>query len=177
MQQRGRQVVENVECLSCSSKVSPYVAGRHGGLCLRCHRENRARRVMEIQPEQVTPVREPSADAAMKSMYELVAEHLENGTPVAQIESILREKGIAPDVASSMVSDMLKTRAAMLREEGGRNMLQGALWCIGGILVTAMTYNMASEGDTYIVTWGAIVFGAIQFFRGLGQSATPETRV
>jgi hypothetical protein len=47
------------------------------------------------------------------------------------------------------------------------DMVLGALWCVGGIIVTVATYRFASEnGGTYVVTWGAIVFGAMQFFRG-----------
>jgi hypothetical protein len=46
-------------------------------------------------------------------------------------------------------------------------MIFGALWCIGGIVITAVTFGAASGGGTYVVAWGAIIFGAIQFFRGL----------
>jgi hypothetical protein len=45
----------------------------------------------------------------------------------------------------------------------------GAAICVVGILVTAVTYSAASHGGHYIVAWGAIVFGAIQFFKGLFQ--------
>ena len=55
---------------------------------------------------------------------------------------------------------------------GKKNMIYGALWCIGGIVVTAVTYSAASGGGTYIVAWGAIIFGAIQFFYGLMQYST-----
>jgi hypothetical protein len=48
-------------------------------------------------------------------------------------------------------------------------MLHGALWCGGGILVTVFTYAAASGGGTYVVAWGAIVFGAIQFFKGVAN--------
>lgn len=48
-----------------------------------------------------------------------------------------------------------------------QDMLAGAMWCIGGIVVTAVTYAGASGGGTYVVAWGAIVFGAVQFFRGM----------
>lgn len=53
---------------------------------------------------------------------------------------------------------------------GGRNMLIGACWCIGGIVVTAATYSAAQGDGTYVVAWGAIVFGSIQFLRGVFQS-------
>ncbi len=55
---------------------------------------------------------------------------------------------------------------------GLRNMAIGAVVCIIGIAVTAATYSAASSGGHYIVAWGAIVFGAIQFFKGLFQLAT-----
>ena len=53
-----------------------------------------------------------------------------------------------------------------------KNMLVGGLWCIGGIVVTAMTYQAAvssPSGGTYFVAWGAILFGGIQFLKGLFQ--------
>jgi hypothetical protein len=55
---------------------------------------------------------------------------------------------------------------------GMRNMVVGGLWCVGGIVVTAVTYSAAASSPTggrYFVAWGAIVFGAIQFFKGLFQ--------
>jgi hypothetical protein len=67
------------------------------------------------------------------------------------------------------MKDDIEKRA--YREVGKKNMLIGATWCIGGILVTAMTYQTATGGGHYIVAWGAILFGAIQFLRGLAQLA------
>ena len=44
----------------------------------------------------------------------------------------------------------------------------GALWFIGGGLFTAVTYGAASSGGgTYVVAYGAIIVGAIEFFWGL----------
>jgi len=54
-----------------------------------------------------------------------------------------------------------------------KNMLSGALWCIGGIIVTVATYGAASSGGgTYFVAWGAIAYGAIQFITGIYQYFT-----
>jgi hypothetical protein len=65
------------------------------------------------------------------------------------------------------VKDQTLKRA--YRKVGVKNMLFGALWCFGGIVVTAMTYQAASNGGHYIIAWGAVLFGAIQFLRGLFQ--------
>ncbi len=48
-------------------------------------------------------------------------------------------------------------------------MLYGALWCLGGLVVTVVSYGAASGGGTYVVAWGAVLIGAFQFLRGLGQ--------
>jgi len=51
-----------------------------------------------------------------------------------------------------------------------RNMIVGAVWCIVGIVITAATYGAASRrGGTYVVAWGAIIFGGFQFLKGLLQ--------
>lgn len=52
-------------------------------------------------------------------------------------------------------------------EKANRNMIFGALWFIAGIAVTYFTYKAAEGGGTYIIAWGAILFGAIQFLKGL----------
>ena len=37
-------------------------------------------------------------------------------------------------------------------------------------------HRSSSGGGGYVIFWGAILFGGIQFFRGVGQvSATPES--
>jgi hypothetical protein len=52
----------------------------------------------------------------------------------------------------------------------GKDMLYGALWCIGGIVVTAATYSAAQNGGSYVIAWGTILFGGIQFLKGLFRS-------
>ena len=56
-----------------------------------------------------------------------------------------------------------------VRLGGRRLMRRGAIWCVGGMLVTGVTYASAVNsptGGTYFVAWGAILFGALQFYRG-----------
>lgn len=48
-----------------------------------------------------------------------------------------------------------------------RHMICGFFWAVGGIVVTVLTINAASAGGTYVVAWGAILFGVIDFLRGL----------
>jgi hypothetical protein len=49
-------------------------------------------------------------------------------------------------------------------------MLIGGGICLLGIIITVGTCLSAREGGTYTIAYGAIIWGAIQFFRGLSQS-------
>lgn len=55
-----------------------------------------------------------------------------------------------------------------------RNIIVGGLFFVGGIIVTAVTYTSASEGGSYVVAWGAIIFGGIQMVRGFFQLGTED---
>ena len=52
---------------------------------------------------------------------------------------------------------------------GVGDMVIGGLICAVGVVVTLVTYNQAAPGGTYIVAWGAIIFGGIRFLRGLAR--------
>ena len=55
------------------------------------------------------------------------------------------------------------------RSRANRDMVVGAIWCGVGVLITVVTYSAASgpEGGSYLLMWGPIIFGGIQFMRGL----------
>jgi hypothetical protein len=60
-------------------------------------------------------------------------------------------------------------------------MKSGAMWCIGGILVTALTYSSAAHspsGGPYVIAYGAILAGGFRFLRGLLRiSATGKRKL
>ncbi len=61
------------------------------------------------------------------------------------------------------------------RALGLRNMFIGGIWCVGGTLVTVISYNAAVTspgGGQYLIAWGAILFGGLQSLKGLFQFAT-----
>jgi len=115
---------------------------------------------------------EPSASERqfVEAVYAFAAEQMKSGSSPQQVQARLVEEGLDQDSAGIVVSNLVDLRSEAIREAGRKNMLYGALWCIGGIIVTAATYSAASPGGTYVVAWGAILFGAIQFFRGAGQA-------
>jgi len=59
--------------------------------------------------------------------------------------------------------------AASCRSAAQHTMLYGALSCVGGTVATIISYSAAAPGGTYVVAWGAIIFGAVRFWKGLEQ--------
>lgn len=113
--------------------------------------------------EQLTAEQEK----AIKAVYHFAAEQMKNGMSTQKIQALLIDKGLAPKAAATVVYDLSRLRAAAEQEASKKNMLYGALWCLGGLAVTLITY---SDGGSYVIAWGAILYGGIRFFRGLSQS-------
>lgn len=93
-----------------------------------------------------------------------------NNVSASQMKSDLIQQGLSSDDAGMVVDNVVAEIAKAKKEHGKKDMLYGALWCIGGIVVTVATYSAASGGGTYVVAYGAIIWGAIQFFKGLFNS-------
>src|SRR5574340_1260222 len=113
-------------------------------------------------------------EEAVQAVYKYAAELVRSGMSAAQIETRLREKGLEPSIASTVTRNIFAIRSKAMKEAGKKNMLYGALWCIGGIVVTVGTMAFASGGGSYIIAWGAILFGFIQFIRGLWQTLSNQ---
>src|SRR5436305_642643 len=115
----------------------------------------------------------PTAEQVVEAVYRFADQKLQSGASYSKIKrALIEEQGLDGIAAETVVTNLKKARSQALRAAGPKNMLAGALWCIGGAVVTAATYQMASgpEGGHYVVAWGAIFFGALQFFNGLCQT-------
>lgn len=50
----------------------------------------------------------------------------------------------------------------------------GGLIMLAGIVITAVSYSAAEGGGTYVVTWGAILYGGFMLITGLGQASSGD---
>jgi hypothetical protein len=119
------------------------------------------------------PTAEPTAEEIVQGVYADAAQQMHRGVPYPQIEANLVAQGLPAESAAIVVQNLREARLKAVHAAGGKNMLYGALWCAGGTVLTVATLAAAvakEGGGTYVVAWGAIIFGAIQFFRGLFQS-------
>ena len=106
----------------------------------------------------------------VNQIYGFTADMLYNQKKsIEETKAALIENGLRAEEADVVIANLQNQYKQEKREAGNKNMLYGALWCVGGLLVTILTYSAASDGGTYVVAWGAVIFGAIQFFKGLFQ--------
>lgn len=82
-----------------------------------------------------------------------------------EAEKNLIEEGIDEDTAITLVQQLVAKKQALEKQ-----MLNGVYWFVGGVLFTAISYSLASPGATALVSWGATVYGALEFFSGFNQT-------
>jgi ABC-type Fe3+/spermidine/putrescine transport system ATPase subunit len=79
-----------------------------------------------------------------------------------EVTKILIEQGLDEKYASIVVANIEVQIKEARKEQANKDMLYGALWCVGGIVLTI-------SGIGFIF-WGAIVFGGYQFLKGVVNS-------
>ena len=91
-------------------------------------------------------------------------------TPHKTIDELVNN-GATEDEAVAIVQEIVtQIEKEILKKEARNDMLVGGLWFLGGSAVTYFTYAMAEGGGFFLICWGAMIFGAIQFLRGLANS-------
>jgi len=153
------------------------------------------------EPEKPAVSTNRAGSSGAGPAYARAADLLDAGKSPEEAYDTLIGEGVEAALAESVIDDLLAPRrrrrprtrrmgqhqadvellsAAMhgsaddWKEIGKRNMFFGAMWCIGGLAVTVITLAAASQGQgggTYVIAWGAILCGGVQFLRGLSQAA------
>lgn len=113
---------------------------------------------------------EPTEQELIEQVYEFAAQQRSMGQSGPEIKQALVAEGLDEESASVVVENIEQMEREGARSAGTKNMIYGAIWCIGGTVVTVATYSAASGGGSYVVAWGAIIFGGVQFLQGLVQS-------
>ncbi len=62
-------------------------------------------------------------------------------------------------------NSLTRDEKRVISEAYFKHMISGICWVVGGALLTALTLSLGNGGG--LIFWGAMVFGAVDFFRGL----------
>ena len=106
-----------------------------------------------------TPITQGQQEA-VNQLYNFAADLIVNQKKSSEeVTNALVEKGLSQDAAYTIVNNLEDEIRKAKKEGASKDMLYGALWCIGGTIAT-----LANIG---FIFWGAILFGGIQFIKGL----------
>ena len=72
------------------------------------------------------------------------------------------DSGIDEEGAITIINNLEREFTVERKKRAEKDILYGALWCVGGLVATA--------AEIGYIFWGAILFGGIQFVRGLRNS-------
>jgi hypothetical protein len=122
----------------------------------------------------IEKAQEAASGEFINALWNYAFDEKRNGTSNEEIKQGLIEKGL-DEQTSSLIINSLESKAKEILDAHDTDMLRGALTCAAGLIITIWTYNSALNGGTYIVAWGAIIFGAIRFFRGVTNTAKYKT--
>ncbi len=112
---------------------------------------------------------ESATEEKAYAIYAYAAEQMGKGVSPADVEKDLIGQGLEPEGAALVVRKLREIH----KEAARKNKIHGALWCIGGLTVSVVTWLLAGAGlmgGSYVVAWGAVVYGAILYLRGVHAS-------
>lgn len=99
-------------------------------------------------------------EATTKDVYAYAANLMVNEQKNSEeVVQLLNQRGLDQESAWTVVRNLESHIEDSKKEAAKKDMLYGALWCVGGTIAT-----FANVG---FIFWGAILFGGIQFFKGL----------
>lgn len=97
---------------------------------------------------------------AVNQIYQFAANLLVNeNKSITETKNVLISKGLDEESALAVVRRLGQQIEDAKKEGAKKDILYGALWCVGGIVATAANFGY--------VFWGAIVFGGVQLIKGL----------
>ena len=103
---------------------------------------------------------EPTTAAVdLNEMYQYATNLQISGNSIYQIREALLQRGLDNQNTNMVIEWLNQDVSSELKEKAKKDMLYGALWCVGGLVLT-----LAHIG---FIFWGAILFGGIQFFKGV----------
>ncbi|MBS1581464.1 MAG: hypothetical protein JST66_04605 [Bacteroidetes bacterium] len=114
----------------------------------------------------------PDQEAMLALMREARTRLDRPHTNIKDVTAMLVEGGMEPQQASDTVGDILRgirERQREKEETARKDLLIGGLILVVGIAITVISYYKASGGGTYVVTWGAMLWGGMRLFKGLSN--------
>lgn len=103
---------------------------------------------------------------------------MDDGLGPAQVEAELVAQGHSAEHARAVVDSLGDYASAQSEAQaisgggsgaGQMDLVVGALFLLGGLALTIITFAAASGGGTYVLAWGPMLYGIIRIVKGLAR--------
>jgi hypothetical protein len=108
----------------------------------------------------------------LNATFSEAANLLASGKSARTVAQQLVQNGVPAPMAEHIVAQAAQVKRAAFRKAGLNLFLRGIGLIILGIIVTSITYSLASPGGIYLVAFGPVIAGVINAFRGLLRMIT-----
>ena len=105
----------------------------------------------------------------IQDAYKRAANMMQAGVAKDHVRKVLSGKGLNQEEVNTIMGTLIRLEREAINKSANRNIIIGGVIMVIGIVVTAGSYMMAEGGGRYVIAWGAVIFGGIQFLRGMGQ--------
>ena len=118
-------------------------------------------------------------EKALRELMQLTAQLMAKHTSIQKIEKVLMDRGASRAVASEIIrvvnearKEAMNKQRLIKQKQGAEDIKRGFLILAVGLVITGITYLIASGsgGGAYILTWGAILVGALYIIQGVLKS-------
>lgn len=92
---------------------------------------------------------------------------LANDKLESEVISNLTEQECNQEDAKRIVEEAVAQLEEKEKKVKRQYLVFGCLFFFGGIIVSVWSYIQAYNGGTYIITWGAVLFGAMMLYKGM----------
>ena len=118
-------------------------------------------------PPQQTSYETDWQKQELSGLFKYAVMELANNKSRQVVEKLLVGQGASLETAKTVVKDAQYAVKKLRREKYKKRMTRGLLWTVVGVVVTCGTYTFAdSLGGKYVLFYGAIIFGLIDFVAG-----------
>jgi hypothetical protein len=90
-------------------------------------------------------------------------------TTCYQVKRALTAKGLDETTVNKIADEAEDIYIKAANKKANKNIMWGCIWFAGGTLITLITYN--AGGSKFVITYGAIIGGLIQFGSGIYQKS------
>jgi hypothetical protein len=106
-------------------------------------------------------------EASLEQLIEIALNYkVEHKKKDVEISYILEMGGIDQEAAKSIVHDLVQVQEEIDLKGADRDILIGGITLAIGLIVTFYTFSNSVNTGSYVVAWGAIIYGASRLFKG-----------